>query len=86
MMRLVLAPKSMEGIKEKLLKSRSQKSGQRCLRKSRKWKILQPKIGDDSIQKDSYIDANQESTRCGNHSNILPLFGRSGRSLLSALL
>jgi hypothetical protein len=27
MMRLVLAPKSMQGIKEKLLKSRSQKSG-----------------------------------------------------------
>jgi hypothetical protein len=73
-MRLVLAPKSMEGIKEKILKSRSQKLGQKCLQKSQKWNTLQPKIGDDSIQKDNYIDANQESKRCGNHPNILPLF------------
>jgi hypothetical protein len=39
----------------------------------------------DSTQKDSYIDANQGFTRCGNHPNILPLFGRLGRSLTSLL-
>jgi hypothetical protein len=32
--------------------------------------------------KDSWIDANQEFTRCGN---ILPLFGRLGRSITSLL-
>jgi hypothetical protein len=88
MMRIILAPKPMEGIKEKLLKSRDRKSGKKCHRKSWKWKTLQLKIGDDSIQKDSYIDANQESTRCGIHPNILPLFGRLERfftSLLSSL-
>jgi hypothetical protein len=31
--------------------------------------------------KHSYIEANQIFTRCGNHSNILTLFGRLGRSL-----
>jgi hypothetical protein len=75
----------MEGIKEKLLKSRSQKSSKKYLRKSWKWKILQHKIGDDSTQKDSYIDVNQTFTRCGNHPNILPLFGRLRRSLTSLL-
>jgi hypothetical protein len=40
--------------------------------------MIQPK-------KDIYIDANQEFTRCGNHSNILPLFKRLGRSLTSLL-
>jgi hypothetical protein len=84
MMRLILAPKSMEGIEEKLLKSWSQKSGQKHLWNSQKWKTLQLKIGDDLTQIDSYIDANQEFTRCENHPNILPLFGRLGR-LLSSL-
>jgi hypothetical protein len=55
-MRLILAPKSMKGIEEKLLKPRSKKLGQKYLWKSWKWKILQLKIGDDSTQKDSYID------------------------------
>jgi hypothetical protein len=64
MTRLVLAPKFTEGIEEKLLKSRSEKSGQKYLQKSQKWKTLQLKIGDDSIQNDSYIDVNQEFTRC----------------------
>jgi hypothetical protein len=36
---------------------------------------LQLKIGDDSIQKYRYIDANQEPTRCGNHHDIIPPFG-----------
>jgi hypothetical protein len=85
MMRLILAPKSMEEIKEELLKSQSKKSGQKYLQKSQKWKILQLKIGDDSTQKDSYIDANQEFTRCENHPSILPLFERLGRSLTSLL-
>jgi DNA-binding transcriptional MerR regulator len=49
-MQLILAPKSIEGIK-KLLKLRSQKSGQKCLQKSRKWKILQLKIRDDLTKK-----------------------------------
>jgi hypothetical protein len=35
--------------------------------------------------KHSYIEANQMFTRCGNHSNILPLFGRLERSLTSLL-
>jgi hypothetical protein len=43
--------------------------------KSRKWKTFQHKIWDDLIQKHSYIDLNQESTRCENHHNILPIFG-----------
>jgi hypothetical protein len=64
----------MEGIDEKL-KLWDQKSGQKYLQKSQKWKILQHKIGDDLTQKHSYIDANQEFTRCGNWHNILPLFG-----------
>jgi hypothetical protein len=84
-MRLNLAPKSTKGIDEKLLKSRSQKSGQKCLRKSQKWKTLQLKTEDYSIKKDIYIYANQESTRCGNHPIILPLFERSGRILTSLL-
>jgi hypothetical protein len=46
---------------------------------------LQLKIGDDSTQKDSYIDANKEFTRCGNHPNILSLFTRLGRSHTSLL-
>jgi hypothetical protein len=85
MMRLVLAHKSMEGIKEKLLKSRSEKLSQKYLQKSRKGKTLQLKIEGDSNKKDSYIDVNPESTRCGNHPNNLPLFERLRRSLTSLL-
>jgi hypothetical protein len=86
-MRLILAPKSTEWIKEKLLKSRRQKLDKNYLQKSQKWKILQLNKGDESTQKDSYIDANQEFTRCGNHPNILSLFERLGDlSLLSSLL
>jgi hypothetical protein len=61
MMRLILASKSTKGIKEKLLKSWSQKSGQKYLRKSQKWKILQLNKRDESTQKDSYIDASHNS-------------------------
>jgi hypothetical protein len=50
-----------------------------------KMKNIAAKIGDDSIQKNIYIDANQESTRCEIHPNILPLFGRLERSLISLL-
>jgi hypothetical protein len=35
--------------------------------------------------KNSYIDANQEFIRCGNHPDILPLFERLVRSLTSLL-
>jgi hypothetical protein len=38
MMRLTLAPRSMEGIEEKLLKSWDKKLGQKYLQKSRKRK------------------------------------------------
>jgi hypothetical protein len=85
MMRLVLAPKFTEGIKEKLLKSRSKKSGQKYLQKSQKLKTLHLNKGDDSTQKDSYIDANQKFTNCENHSNIIPLFIRLVKSLSSLL-
>jgi hypothetical protein len=85
MTRLVLAPKFTEGIEEKLLKLWSQKWGQKYLQKSQKWKILQLKIGDELTQIHRCIDANQEFTRCRNHPNILPLFGRSGKSLISLL-
>ena len=85
MLRLILATFPMEEIEARLFKSQEQKSGQKYLWKSRKWKIFQHKIGDDLIQKHSYIDANQESTRCENDPIILPLFGRSGRSLTSLL-
>jgi hypothetical protein len=71
--------------RRKLLKSRSQKSGQKYLQKSWKWKTLQLKIGDELTQTHGCIDTNQESTRCGNHPNILPLFGRLGRPLTSLL-
>jgi hypothetical protein len=46
---------------------------------------LQLKIVNELTQIQGYIDANQESIRCGNHPNNLPLFGRSGRSLTSLL-
>jgi hypothetical protein len=46
---------------------------------------LKLKIGDDSTQKDSYIDANQGFTMCETHPNILSLFGRLGRSITSLL-
>jgi hypothetical protein len=48
---------------------------------------LQLKIGDNSIPKDSYIDANQDFTRCGNHLNILLSWEYwEDLSLLSSLL
>jgi hypothetical protein len=50
-----------------------------------KIKTLQLKIGDDLTVKHGYIDANQEFTRCRNHSNILPLFAGLGISLTSLL-
>jgi hypothetical protein len=40
-----------------------------------KMKKLQHNIGDDLTQKNNNIDSNQEFTRCGNHHNILSLFG-----------
>jgi hypothetical protein len=66
MMKLILALKSIEGIEEKLLKSWSKKSGQKYIQKSQKWETLQLKMEGNSTQKDSYIDVDQESTRCGN--------------------
>jgi hypothetical protein len=67
-MRLILAPKPMEEIDEKLLKSWDWKSGLQGA-------TLQHMIGDDLTQAHTYIDANQEFTKCGNIHNILPLFG-----------
>jgi hypothetical protein len=40
-------------------------------------------IGDELALKHNYIDVNQEFTRCGNHPNILLLFGRLRRCLTS---
>jgi hypothetical protein len=82
MMRPILAPKFMEGIQEKLLKSRSKKIGPKI---PPKIKILQLKIGEDLAQTQGCIDANQESTRCENHPNVLSLFGRLERSLTSLI-
>jgi hypothetical protein len=48
-------------------------------------KLSELKIGDDLTQTHICVDADQEFTRCGNHPNILPLFGRLGRSLTSLL-
>jgi hypothetical protein len=83
MLSLILATFPMEKIEEKLLKLWNRKSGQKYLWKSRKRKTWQHNVGDDSMEKHKYIDANQESTRYGNHPNILPLFRRLGRSLTS---
>jgi hypothetical protein len=49
-MRLVLAPKPVEGIDKKLLKSQDQKLGQKYLKNHKNKKTLQPKIGDDSTK------------------------------------
>jgi hypothetical protein len=81
-MSLVLAPKPTSNHK---IKNRAQK----YLRKSRKWKILQHKIGDDLTQKPRCIDTNQEFTRYRNRHNILTLFeeldGYLSLSFLSSL-
>jgi hypothetical protein len=61
MMKLNLAPKPMEGIKEKLLKSWDQELGQKYS-KITKMKTLQHNIGDELTQKHDYIDTNQEFT------------------------
>jgi hypothetical protein len=50
-----------------------------------KMKHIAVQNGDESTQKDSYINANQEFTRCENHPNILSLFGILGRPLTSLL-
>jgi hypothetical protein len=85
MWRLILATFPMEEIEERLFNSQEPKLGQKCLRKSRKWKTFQHIERGDSIQTHGCMDANQEFTMCGNHPNILPLFGRLGRSLTSLL-
>jgi hypothetical protein len=85
MLRLILATFPTEEIEARLFKSQERKLCQKYLWKSRKWKIFQHKIWDDLIQKQNYIDANQESIRCTNHPNILPLFERLERSLTSLL-
>jgi hypothetical protein len=55
--------------------------------KIKKWKTFQHIERGDSIQTHRCIDANQEFIRCGNHNNILPLFGELEGSLtLSPLL
>jgi hypothetical protein len=47
--------------------------------------MLQLKVRDDLTSKHYYIDVNQEFTWCENHPNIISLFGRLGRSLISLL-
>jgi hypothetical protein len=42
---------------------------------------MQHKIGDDLTKTYSYIDVNQEFTRCENYHNILSLFGALEGSL-----
>jgi hypothetical protein len=74
MLRLILATFPIEEIKARLFRSQEWNLSQKYLRKSRKWKTFQHKISDDLIQKNIYIDAKQEPTRCGNHHNILSLF------------
>jgi hypothetical protein len=51
----------------------------KILQKSKKNKNILHTWRRDSITKISYIDGNQTSTRCGNRTNILPLFERLGR-------
>jgi hypothetical protein len=69
--------------RKKILISRNRKSGKNTSENQKK--TLQHVKGDDSIQKHSYIDVNQEFTRFGNHSDILSLYKRLGRSLTSLL-
>jgi hypothetical protein len=83
-LRLILATFPMEEI-EGLFKSQQRKLTQKYLWTSRKWKIFQHIEIGDSIQTHGCIDVNQEFTRCGNHPNILPLFGRLERSLTSLI-
>jgi hypothetical protein len=84
MMRLTLAPNPIEGIEEKKSSYHEIENPAKIPPKIKK-KTLQHVKGDDSIQKHSYIDVNQEFTRFGNHSDILSLYKRLGRSLTSLL-
>jgi hypothetical protein len=84
-MRHVLAPKPQKESKKNSSNREVKSRAENTSENHKKWKTLQLKIWDDSTQKDNYIDANQEFTRCGNHPNILPLFGRLGRSFISLL-
>jgi hypothetical protein len=61
------------------------KIGPKISLKISKMKNIVAQQGDDSTQKDSYTNANQGFTRCGIYLDILPLFGRLGRSLTSLL-
>jgi hypothetical protein len=79
MMKLVLAPKSIERIEEEKSSNRKvKKSGQNTSENHENEKTLQLKIRDNFTLKHGYIDSNQEFTRSGNHPSILPLFGRLG--------
>jgi hypothetical protein len=72
MMRLVLAPKPMEGIKNS--SNREIKNQAKNTLKIKKIKNIAAQYRDDLTQKYSYIDANQEFLRCENCYNIIPLF------------
>jgi hypothetical protein len=61
------------------------KIGPKIPLKIKKKKTFQHIDRGDSIKTHRYIDANPVFIRCGNHPNILPLFGRLGRSLTSLL-
>jgi hypothetical protein len=80
MMKLILAPKSMEEIKEKLLQIRGWKIRQNTP------KIMKKKNDPYNLEmrftyKDQLYWENQTCTRYGNYHNILPLFGGLERSL-----
>jgi hypothetical protein len=74
MMRLILALNSTEWIMEKLLQTRGWKIGQNTLKIMKKKNHLY-NLETRFMHKDQLYWDNQTSIRCGNHHNILPLFG-----------
>jgi hypothetical protein len=74
MMRLILEPKSMEGIKEKLIQTHGWKIGQKYSQNHKK-KNHPYNLETRFTHKDQLYWENQTSTRCENYHNILPLFG-----------
>jgi hypothetical protein len=84
-MKLILAPKHIEGINDISSNCEIKNQAKNTFKNHKNKKILQLKIGDDLTLKHDYIDGNQEFIRCRNQPNILPLFRRLGRSLISLL-
>jgi hypothetical protein len=65
----------MEGIEEKLLKSQENKIGQKYSKNHTKRKMGCTHGDEIQSQRLAILMKSQMSTRCGNHPNILPLFG-----------